>query len=125
MHSSHLPGDDPERVDVAGLRNFGANNSEALRVDQFRGCAMEEPIDVYPRQVGWNRGCSKAGNTDMSTSVYEDVRLGGRERVAKTEIKQGSYDLEVSMDDVGAVHITHSARYFQQLMSRYQSNDRG
>ena len=61
----------------------------------------------------------------MSTSVDEDVGLDERERVAKMQVEEGSYNLKVSMDDVGAVDITHSARYFQQLMSRYQVNDRG
>ena len=83
-HPTHLPCDDPERVNVACLRDFGARKSEALRVDQFGGSTVEELIDVYPWQGGRNRGCSEAGNTDMSTSVDEDVGLDEYEPVAET-----------------------------------------
>lgn len=46
MYSTRPQGDDSERVGVTSPRNFGANESEALRVDQFRSGAVEEPSNV-------------------------------------------------------------------------------
>lgn len=60
----------------------------------------------------------------MPTSVDEDVGLDERERVAEMWMEEGSYNLKVSVDDVGAVQVIHGARHLQQLMSRYQDDDR-
>lgn len=54
VHYTHLPDNDPKGVDVAGLRAFGTNKPEALRVDQFRGSTVEEPIYVCPQHDRWN-----------------------------------------------------------------------
>lgn len=45
IHSTHFQG---ERVDVAGLRAFGVDKPETLRVDKFGGGTIEEPVDVGP-----------------------------------------------------------------------------
>ena len=83
VRTTHLPGNDPERIDVAGRRTFGANEPEALRVNQFRGSAMEEPVDADPRHCGWNRGRCEAGNTDTSTIADENVSLDEHERTTE------------------------------------------
>lgn len=83
MCSTHLPSDDPECVDVAGLCTFGANKPEALRVNQLWSGTVEEPVNVDPRHGRWNRSCSKAGYADAPIGVDEDVLLGDRERTIK------------------------------------------
>ena len=84
VHSTHLPGDDPERADVASLRAFGANKLGKLRVNQFGSSIEEEPIDVDPRHSEWNRGRSKASDAGMSVSADENVGLGKRECMTKS-----------------------------------------
>lgn len=118
VYSTHLPGNDPERVDIAGLCMFCANKPEALRINQFRGSTVEEPIDVNPWHGGWNRGRSEASNTNMSISVDEDVGLDERERMIKIWEEEGPHNLKVPMNGVGAVHVLQDACYFKQLMSR-------
>ena len=83
VHATYLPGNDPERVDVVGLRTFGTNKSEVLRVNHFRDSTTEKPVDIRPRDGGWNGSCTKASNTDASTGIDEDVSLDKRERVAR------------------------------------------
>lgn len=111
MHSTHLPCNDPERIDVVSHRTFGVRRSEALSVNQFSGSVVEGPIDVHPRHGEWNRNCSKTGKADASTSVDEDVFLDERERVTKVYEEEGSHNLEVPVNDVEVVHLHHCARY--------------
>ena len=117
--TTHLPGDDPERVGVASLRTFGINKPEVLRVNQFRGSAVEESIDADPRHGGWNGSHTEAGNMDTSTSINEDVSLDKCERRTKTRVEESSHNLEVSMNNVEAMHTLHVVRYSQRLALRY------
>ena len=89
-----------------------------MRVDQFWGSAAEEPIDVHPQRGGWSRNCPKAGDSDVSIAIDEDVRLDKHERIIKVWGEDGSYDLKVPVDGVNVVHIIDSARGSQQLISR-------
>ena len=84
MRFTHLPGNDPERVDVACLRTFNPIKPETLGVNQFRGCTVEEPINVYPWHCGWDRSHSKTRDMGVSISVDEDVSLDECESMAKS-----------------------------------------
>ena len=115
VYPTHLPSNDPKRVDVAGICILSSNKPDALWVNQFRGSAMEKPIGVHHWCSGCSSCCSKTGNADVSASIDEDVSLDEGEREAKSRGKEGLYSLEVPMDNVGVVHIFDNARDFQQL----------
>jgi len=79
LHLTHLPCNDPERIDVPSFCTFCPNKPEALRVNQLGGSAVEKSIDFRPWAGGWSRNCSKAGKADMPATVNEDVCLDNRE----------------------------------------------
>ena len=73
--ATHLPSKDTKRIHVAGFRTFSPNKSEALRINQLGGRAVEKSINVHHRHGGRSRNCSKAGDADVSATVNEDVCL--------------------------------------------------
>jgi len=52
MLSTHLPGQDAKRVHVTCWGSSGVGQPGASRVNQFRGSAVKEPINIYP----WHDG---------------------------------------------------------------------
>ena len=100
MPSTHLISQNPKRVYVTGRRSSGVCQSEAFRVNQFWGSAMEEPINVHPWRGGRNKSDPKAGNMDMSISVDEDIGLDGHKCTVETWSGGRAYDLDIPMHDV-------------------------
>ena len=116
MKSTYLPSDGPEGVDVACLCTLGIGEPKTLRVEKLRSSAIEEPANVDPRRAVQNRDRSEASNMDASTGVDEDILLGTNMSPKPNIDGEGSYNLEVPMNDVERVYTLHAACYSQQLM---------
>ena len=103
MPPAHLISQDAKRVHVAGRRSSSIGQSEASRVNQFRGSAVEKPIHVHPWHDGWNGSHSETSDADTPIGVDENIGLGGHKRATEAWGGGRAYNFDIPMHDVEAM----------------------
>ena len=91
MHTppTHLPSQYTKSIHVTGRLCSSVGQSKALRVDQFWGNSVGEPIDLYPWDGEWNGGRSKASNANTPVCVDEYISLDQNERAVPGVAEDG------------------------------------
>ena len=74
---------------------------------------MERSIYVRRRHGRQNGGGAETRDAGTPIAIYEDVGLEEVSTRSKAPLKDGTHNLEISMDDTNAVHILQTKSYFQ------------